>query len=160
LLAAAGDTTVKEDLLKGRKVGDKTFKAHLDGYNQMDLLAGKGPGKRREKFYFDAEGNLNALRYEDWKITWTEMDGNIRTAWRKTPSWPIITNLRQDPYERFPTEAEAYMKWSADRMFLMVPAQVFVREYLETLKEFPPAQGSSLSINQVLESMQKQSARQ
>jgi arylsulfatase len=52
------------------------------------------------------------------------------------------------------------MKWSADRMFLMVPAQVFVREYLETLKEFPPAQGSSLSINQVLESMQKQSARQ
>jgi len=160
LLAAAGDTTVKEDLLKGKKVGDKTFKAHLDGYNQMDLLAGKGPGKRHEKFYFDAEGNLNALRFDDWKITWTEMDGNIRTAWRKTPSWPIITNLREDPYERFPTQSEAYMKWSADRMFLMVPAQVFVSEYLDTLKEFPPAQGSSLSISQVLESMQQQSARQ
>jgi len=126
----------------------------------MDLLAGKGPGKRHEKFYFDAAGNLNALRYDDWKITWTEMSGNITTAWSKSPSWPVITNLRQDPYERFDTQSLMYMRWMADRMFLMVPSQVFVSQYLESLKEFPPAQGSSLSISKVLESMQKQQAGQ
>jgi arylsulfatase len=81
------------------------------------------------------------------------MSGNLPTAWHKTPSWPLLVNLRRDPYERFMDQSEMYMKWWADRMFVMVPAQVIVGEYLESLKEFPPARGSSLSISQVLDSM-------
>ena len=154
LLAAVGEDDVKEKLLKGgHQAAGKTFKAHLDGYNQMDLLSGKGPGKRKEIFYFDGGGQLNALRYGPWKITWTEMWGNLPTAWTKTPSWPLLTNLRRDPYERFHDQSSMYTKWWADRMYVMVPAQVLVRQYLESLKEFPPARGSSLSISQVLDSM-------
>ena len=159
LLAAAGDPDVKEKLLKGAQFGDKTFKVHIDGYNQMELLSGKGPGKRKEIVYFDADGNLNALRYNDWKVIFTEMSGNLSTAWHKSPSWPLIVNLRRDPYERYIDQSEMYLKWFGDRMFLMVPAQTFIAEYLETLKEFPPARGSSLSISKVLEEAQNKQSR-
>jgi len=160
ILAAAGEPNIKEKLLKGLKAGDKRFRAHLDGYNQMDLLTGKGPGKRKEIFYFDAAGNLNALRYGDWKLNFTMMEGSLPTAYRKTPAWPKIVNLRQDPYERFPFESEMYTRWYADKMWTMVPAQTVVRQYLETLKEFPPTRGSSLSVDQVLKQLQTQKARQ
>ena len=158
LLAAANggeNTNIQERLKKsGVEAAGKTFKAHLDGYNQMDLLTGKGPGTRKEKLYFDAGGRLNALRVGDWKITFTEMSGNISTAWRKTPSWPLITNLRQDPYERFDSQSLLYLKWWGDRMWTMVPAQEVVAKHLMSLKEFPPARGSSLSIDKVFQQIQ------
>ena len=154
LLSIVGEPDIKDKLVKGgHKAAGKMFKAHLDGYDQTDLLLGKGPGKRKEIFYFDGDGGLNALRYGPWKIIWTEMSGNLPTAWHKTPSWPMLVNLRRDPYERFMDQSEMYTKWWADRMFVMVPAQVIVGEYLASLKEFPPARGSSLSISQVLDSM-------
>jgi arylsulfatase A-like enzyme len=99
LMAAAGEPDIKEKLLKGHQAAGKTFKAHLDGYDQTELLSGKGPGKRREIFYFDAGGHLNAVRFKDWKIHFTIMEGAINEAYRKTPSWPLIVNLRMDPYE-------------------------------------------------------------
>jgi len=154
LLAAVGEPNVKEKLLKGYQAGKKTFKAHIDGYNQMDLLTGKGPGKRNEIFYFDAGGNLNALRYRDWKIVFAEVDGDITTAYRKSPSWPKIINLRRDPYERAVYESQMYLRWMADKMWLMVPAQTVIGEYMESLKEFPPASGGSLSVDKVLQSLQ------
>jgi arylsulfatase len=80
---------VKKKLLKGHKANGKTFKVNLDGYNQMDLLSGKGPGKRNEIFYFDAGGNLNAVRYKDWKLHFTYIEGDLTEAYRKTPSWPV-----------------------------------------------------------------------
>jgi arylsulfatase len=137
----------------GVKANGKTFKAHLDGYNQMDLLTGKGPGKRKELFYFSADGDLNAIRVGPWKVIFTEMWGNLPTAWHKTPSWPLLVNLRQDPYERFHDQSSMYFKWWADRMWVMVPAQQVVAKHLASLKEFPPARSSSLSVSQVLESM-------
>ena len=160
LLAAAGEPNVKEQLLKGYQAGDKKFKAHLDGYNQMDLLTGKGPGKRNEIFYFDASGNMNALRYGDWKLIFTLMEGDLPTAYRKSPAWPKIVNLRQDPYERFLFESKMYTRWWADKMFMMVPAQALVGKYLESLREFPPTRGSSLSVDQVLQQLKTQKARQ
>jgi arylsulfatase len=160
VLAAAGEPNVKEQLLTGYQAGDKKFKAHLDGYNQMDLLTGQGPGKREQILYFDAGGNLNALRYKDWKLHFTIQDGDITTAYRKSPSWPKIVNLRQDPYERFIGESQMYLRWMADKMWTMVPSQTIVRNHLESLKEFPATRGSSLSINQVLQQMQTQKARQ
>ena len=160
LLAAAGEPKVKEKLLKGHKAGSKTFKAHIDGYNQMDLLTGKGPGKRNEIMYFDAGANLNAVRYKDWKLHFTLMEGPINEAYRKTPSWPVVINLRQDPYERFPFESQMYLRWMADKMWTFVPAQALVGKFLESFKEFPPTRGSSLSVDKTLKKLQSQGARQ
>jgi arylsulfatase len=155
LLAAANggkDTGIQENLKKGGfKADGKTFKAHLDGYNQMDLLTGKSPGKRNELYYFDAGGDLNAVRWGEWKIMFTDMSGNLSTAWKKSPSWPYITNLRRDPYERFYTQAGMYLRWFGSRMFLMGPVQDLVAKQLASLKEFPPARGSSLSLGKLLD---------
>ena len=160
LLAAAGEPKVKEKLLKGHKVGNRTFKAHIDGYNQMDLLTGKGPGKRNEIFYFDAGANLNAIRYKDWKLIFTLVEGDITTAYRKTPSWPKIVNLRQDPYERFAFDSKMYVRWMADKMWLLVPSQAVVMKHAQSLKEFPATRGSSLSIDKVLQQLQTPSTHQ
>jgi len=87
LLTAAGIPDVKEQLLKGYEAGDKTFKVHLDGYNIMPFLNGEvSEAPRKEIFYFDQGGNLNALRYNDWKLHFTIMEGAINTAYRKTPA--------------------------------------------------------------------------
>lgn len=154
LLAAVGEPDIKEKLLKGHKANNKTFKAHLDGYNQLDLLTGKAEtGARNEIFYFDAGGHLNALRYKDWKIHFTIMEGAINEAYRKTPSWPLIVNLRMDPFEVGPDSALYVRHFYADQMWMFVPAQAIVRKFLETFKEFPATKGSSLSIEQVVDAM-------
>ena len=155
-LAAAGDPDIKEELKKGMKVGDKTFKTHLDGYNFMPYFMGeekKGP--RREIFYFDDNANLNAVRVDDWKINFTIMEGNITTGQRLTLNMPEVINLRQDPFERFPEESEMYFRWMADKLWTFVPAQVYVGRFLETFKEFPPSQKSgSFSLDQILQQLQ------
>lgn len=157
LLAAVGEPDVKEKLLKGHKAAGKTFKAHLDGYNQLDLLTGKADeGARKEIFYFDAGGNLNAVRYKDWKIHFSVMEGAINEAYRKTPSWPLIVNLRMDPFEVGPDAALYVRHFYADQMWMFVPAQAIVRKFLETFKEFPATKGSSLSIEKVVETMTQQ----
>jgi arylsulfatase len=160
LLAAAGEPDIKEKLKKGHKAGDKTFKVHLDGYNQIDLLSGKGEGKRKEIFYFDAGGNMNAIRYQNWKIHFCVMEGDITTAYRKSPSWPIVINLRQDPFERFAFESRMYLRWMADKLWTFVPAQQIVAQFLASFKDFPPSQKSgSLSVDQVLASMSDPQSR-
>jgi len=156
LLAAAGNPNVKEELLKGKSYSGKTFKAHLDGYNQLPLLTGelkKVEGARHEIIYFDAAGNLNALRYNDWKLHFSIMEGSIAEAYRKSPSWPIIINLRNDPFE-VSMDAALYIRNYADQMWMMVPAQDYVGKFLSTFKEFPPRKGSSLSVDKVLETLQ------
>ena len=155
-LAAAGDPDIKEELKKGMKIGDKTFKTHLDGYNFVPFFMGeekKGP--RREIFYFDDNANLNAVRVDDWKINFTIMEGNITTGQRLTLNMPEVINLRQDPFERFPEESEMYFRWMADKLWTFVPAQVYVGRFLETFKEFPPSQKSgSFSLDQILQQLQ------
>jgi arylsulfatase len=160
LLAAANggkDTGIQEKLKKGGfKADGKTFKAHLDGYNQMELLTtGKG-GNRNELYYFDGGGDLNAVRWGEWKIMFTDMSGNLATAWKKSPSWPYITNLRRDPYERFYGEGKMYLRWFGSRMFLMGPVQDLVAKQLESTKEFPPALGASLSLGKLLDNIKYQ----
>jgi arylsulfatase A-like enzyme len=155
LLAAAGEPGIKEKLLDGgHRANGKRFKAHLDGYDQTELLSGEGPGKRNEIFYFDAAGNLNALRYKDWKLHWTIMEGAINEAYRKTPSWPLIINLRMDPYEVSWESALYTRHFYADQMWTFVPAQTAVQKFLDTFKEFPPTTGGSLSIDAVLDQLQ------
>jgi arylsulfatase len=155
LLAAAGEPDVKEKLLKGYEANGKEFKVHLDGYNQMDLLTGKGPGARDEIFYFDAGGNLNAIRYKDWKLHFTYIEGDLTEAYRKTPSWPVVVNLRMSPFERPYFESRMYLRWMADQMWLFVPAQKVAGKFLATFKEYPQRQPiGSLSIDKALKKMQ------
>ncbi len=159
-LAAAGEADIKKKLLKGHRANGKNFKVHLDGYNQTALLSGKGPGLRNEIFYFDAGGNLNALRYKDWKIHFTIMEGAINEAYRKTPSWPLIINLRMDPFEVSPDSSMYIRNFYADLMWMFVPAQAYVAEFLGTFKDFPPTAGGSLSIDAVMNKLKAASSRQ
>jgi len=153
LLAAAGVPDVKEKLLQGYQAGDKNFKVHLDGYNMMPLWKGiVKEDPRKEIFYFDQGGNLNALRYENWKVHFTIMEGGINTAYRKAPAWPLLINLRADPFEVSP-ESALYIRWYADQMWIFVPAQAITGRFLATFKDFPPVMGSSLGIDKVLQKM-------
>ena len=154
LLAAAGVPDVKEKLLKGYQAGDKNFKVHLDGYNLMPHFKGEVEDPRHEIFYFDQGGNLNAIRYDNWKLHFTITEGAINTAYRKSPSWPILINLRADPYETAWKESSMYIRWFADNMWTFVPAQQITAEFLSTFKEFPPVAGSSLGIGEVLKTLQ------
>jgi len=154
LLAAAGVPDVKEKLLKGYKAGDKTFKVHLDGYNMMPFWKGEvKEAPRKEIFYFDAGGNLNAIRYNNWKLHFSYMEGSINEGFRKTPSWPLAINLRADPFE-VSWKSALYTRWYGDNMWLFVPAQALVGQFLASFKEFPPVGGGSLGIDKVLQSLQ------
>ncbi|WP_443939452.1 arylsulfatase [Pedobacter sp. MW01-1-1] len=149
-LAAAGQTDLKEKLLTGHN----GFKVHLDGYNQLDLITTNDPknAKRKEIFYFDAHGSLNAVRYGDWKLNFKLTQGALWDAYVTTPSWPKIINLRMDPYERS-LDSDMYLRWQGSQMWTMVPAQSVVAKFLESFKDFPPAEGSSLSVDNVLRKM-------
>ena len=161
LLAAAGEPGVKESLKKGgHRANGKRFKAHLDGFDQTALLSGEGESARDEIFYFDAGGNLNALRYNDWKIHFTIMEGAINEAYRKTPSWPLIINLRMDPFEVSPDSALYVRHFYADQMWTFVPAQALVGDFLSTFREFPPTEGGSLSVENVLSQLKTQTKNQ
>ena len=97
-VAAAGNPNIKDELLKGKKIGDRTYKVHLDGYNQMDLITGKGPSNRHEIFYF-AESTLGAVRIDDFKYRFIDQpDGWIGA--KVHVDAPVLTNLRLDPFER------------------------------------------------------------
>ena len=153
LVAAAGEADVKAKLLSGYKASGKNFKVHLDGYNLMPYFKGEvDEAPRREIFYFDAGGNLNAIRYNNWKLHFTIMEGAINEAYRKTASWPIVINLRADPYE-VSWKSALYIRWMADNMWLFVPAQALATEFLKTFQDFPPVQGGTLSIDNVVKQM-------
>ena len=153
LLAAAGVSDIKEKLLTGYQAGEKNFKVHLDGYNLMPFWKGEvKENPRNEIFYFDQGGNLNALRYRNWKLHFAYMEGAINEAFRVTPAWPLVINLRADPFE-VSWEASLYTRWYAENMWLFVPAQAYTAKFLETFKKFPPVMGSSLGIDKVLQSL-------
>ncbi|MCE9620579.1 MAG: arylsulfatase [Planctomycetes bacterium] len=158
LLAAAGAPDVKERLLKGVKIGDATFKVHLDGYNLTDALAGKAPSPRHEFFYFGDEGNLTALRVNQYKIVFQEQRAEGAAGWQEayaTLRLPKIYNLRSDPFEAADHSID-YWHWRVDHLFVLVPAQEYVAEFLSTFKEYPPSQKpGSFSLDNVLESLQR-----
>ena len=129
LLAAAGVPDVKQQLLKGMKVGNKTFKVHLDGYNITDALAGKAPDPRHEFFYFNDDGSLVGLRYNQWKIVFAEQRAEGFDVWQEPfvqLRLPKLFNLRSDPFEIGDREAMDYGHWRIDRVFLLVPAQQYM----------------------------------
>jgi arylsulfatase len=164
-LAAAGEPQVKEKLLKGYSAIGRKYKVHLDGYNFLPFLTGKtNETPRREIFYFSDDGDLTALRYNDWKLIFMEQQtqGTFR-VWMEpfVPlRVPLIFNLRRDPYERAQLTSNTYYDWLIDHAFLLVPAQDYVGQFLATFKEFPPRQkAATFSLDQVMEQLSDPGAR-
>ena len=159
LLAAAGDPDVKEKLLKGMAVGRKTGRVHLDGYNITDALSGKSPSPRRSFFYFNDEGSLVALRYDQWKIVFAEQRSTGLDVWQEpfVPlRFPKLFNLRSDPFETADHESIDYPRWRVEHAFVLVPAQQYVGQFLSTFKEYPPSQKpGSFSIDNALQALQR-----
>jgi arylsulfatase len=160
LLAAAGEPDIKEKLLKGHQVGDKTFKVHLDGYNLVPYFKGEVEHSPRvEFFYFSDDGDLMAMRYDNWKIVFMEqrVQGTLR-IWQEplvTLRFPKLFNLRTDPYERADITSNTYWDWVLDHIYLFLPAQKIVGDFLKTFIEYPPRQkAASFTIDQVLEKLQ------
>jgi arylsulfatase len=151
---------VKEKLLTGYQVGSKTFKVHLDGYDQTDLLSGKGPSSRKEFFYFSDDGDLLAMRYTHLKIHFMIQNATGIDVWRKpfeTLRGPIFFDLRSDPYERG-QEGIGYDEWWYRHSFYAVPVQNIVGQFLMSFKQFPPRQKpGSFTVGDALESLSKAS---
>jgi arylsulfatase len=163
LLAAAGETDIKNKLLKGHQAGGKTFNVHLDGYNMLPYFTGQvEEGPRKEMFYFTDDGQLSALRYGQWKVMFTEQRGHGIEVWQEpyvTLRFPKLFNLRRDPFERADWESGAYETWRFERIFLLTPAAAYVGQFIGTFKEYPPRQKpGSFNLDRVLESLQTNSS--
>lgn len=162
LLAAAGDPTVKEDLLKGRKIGDMTYKVHLDGYNLMPALKGQAEWPRKDFIYWTDDGSVAALRFENWKVTFLEQQAEGMNVWQQPfvqLRAPLLVNLRMDPFERAQHEnAMGYQRWYLDHMFAIAPASAYVGRWLQSFKDFPPRQKpGSFNLDRVMEALTKSS---
>jgi arylsulfatase len=164
-VAAAGNPNITEELLKGKTIGDRTYKNHLDGYNQMAAITGNGPSARHEIFYL-GESTVGAVRIDDYKYRFIDQP----SGWlgEKThPDVPIITNLRLDPFERtgWPNNgtkegAQQYFDWFKYQFWRFVLVQQLVAKELQTFLDYPPMQrGASFNLDAVKEEMSKRIAQ-
>jgi len=168
-VAVAGNPNIKEELLKGKQMGDRTYKNHLDSYNQLDLITGKGPSARREIFYF-TESALAAVRIDDFKYRFISQPGGWIGS-KERPDAPVLVNLRLDPFERatWPGSGDGnlgsynYFNWFLYEFWRFVFVQQEVGKLAETALEYPPMQrGASFNLDavkaQIEEAMKKQHA--
>ena len=158
LLAAAGDPTVKEELLKGKTIGKMTYKVHLDGYNLIPALKGEAPWPRHEFIYWTDDGNVAALRYDNWKITFLKQNAEGMNVWLQPFEElraPLLVNLRMDPFERAEQmDAMGYQRWYLDHMFVFAPAAGYVGQWLQSFREFPPRQKpGTFNLSRVMEAV-------
>jgi arylsulfatase A-like enzyme len=144
---AAGIPDLKETMKTGFNAGTKTFKVHLDGYDLTPLLKGEAKETPRDVlYYFDQGGDLNAIRWNDWKLSFAiASEGNIATATREVPGWALITNLRMDPYERAMKEGGGALEFLARNIWLLVPIQGKIKDFFADFDQFPYQQGNSLN---------------
>ena len=141
----------------GTTIAGKTYKSHLDSYDIRDVLAGKGPSPRHEFLFWTDDGDLAGLRYDRWKLAFMEQRGHGFDVWQE-PLVPLrlpkLFDLRADPFERADEEGLDYKKWRLDRAFLLVPAQAFVGQWIQSFRDFPPRQKpGSFSLQQVMEKL-------
>jgi len=160
LLAIAGEPDIKAKLKAGGVSAiNRTYKVHLDGYNFLPYLTGQEEhGPRKEVFYFSDDGDLTALRYQDWKAVFMEQRATGTFLLWSNPFTllrvPLIFNLRRDPYERAQLTSNTYYDWMLDRVYLLLPAQDYVGKFLMTFKEFPPRQkAASFNLEQVMDKL-------
>ncbi|WP_354096101.1 sulfatase-like hydrolase/transferase [Bradyrhizobium sp. RT10b] len=159
VVAAAGNPNIADELRKGKQLAGKTYKVYLDGYNQMDLITGKGPSARHSVFYF-TEGTLSAVRIDDFKYRFTDQPSGWLGATVKV-DWPILTNIRLDPFERtnMPNGAQgslAFYNWFVYEFWRFQFVQQEVGKLAQTAIEFPPMQkGASFNLEAVKEQIEK-----
>jgi arylsulfatase len=158
--AIAGDTTVKERLLEGTELDGRHYKVMLDGYNILPLLKGEARSPRDGFFYFNDDGDLVALRYDNWKVVFLEQraEGQLR-VWAEPFTElrvPKIFNLRTDPFEFADVTSNSYYDWLLNKAFMLVPAQMLTGRFLETFRDFPPRQkAASFTLTRVIEKLQQ-----
>jgi arylsulfatase A-like enzyme len=160
ILAAAGESNIVEECLKGHKAADKTFKVHLDGYNLIPFLKGEvKESPRNEIMYWSDDGDLMALRYTRWKVIFMEQRNEGLKVWSEPfvkLRFPTLIDLRSDPFEKAPVGAIYYNDWLAHRMFAFVPAQAFVAKWISSFKDFPPRQKpASFSLDEVMKKLEE-----
>jgi arylsulfatase A-like enzyme len=157
LLAAAGDSAVKENLLKGLTANKTRYKVHLDGYNLLPALKGEAEWPRNDFIYWTDDGSVAALRYNQWKMVFLEQRGHGFDVWQEpfvALRLPKLFNLRSDPFERADHEGMGYAQWRIDRAFLIAPAGAYVAQWLQSFKEFPPRQEpGSFNLDRVMEAV-------
>jgi arylsulfatase A-like enzyme len=165
ILAMAGDTEINAKLFKGHKIGEMTYKVHLDGFNLVPYLTGQAEKSPRDSFlYCNDDQQLTGLRYDNWKFVFMEQrtQGTLR-IWAEpfvTLRFPKIFNLRLDPYERADVTSNTYYDWLIDHIYLLVPAQDYVGKFLMTFKEFPQRQkAASFNLDEVLQKLQEPPAK-
>ncbi|AFD07014.1 arylsulfatase [Solitalea canadensis] len=146
LCAAAGIPDIKEKMVSGFTANGKKFKVHLDGFNFMPYFQGKETkGPRERIMYFDQGGNLNAIRWNDWKLSFAVSHGNIATGVRETPAWALIANLRMDPYEKGLEEGGGSIDFLARNIWLLVPIQAQIKDFFIDFDKYPYQTGSTLN---------------
>ena len=161
LLAAAGMPDVKDRLLRGYRIGRRNYKVHLDGYNFLPFLTGEtDEAPRQDFFYFSDDGDLLAMRYDNWKVHFAQQRSEGTLALWGEPfvktRIPWLYNLRTDPYERASTTSNTYWDWYLDHVYLLIPAQAFVADFLSTFRAFPPRQkAASFTIDDALDMLQQ-----
>jgi arylsulfatase len=159
-LAAAGDADIIEKLKSGHEADGKTYKVHIDGYNLLPYLTGDSEKSPRQGFvYFSDDGDVLALRYDNWKVVFMEqrVQGTLQ-IWFE-PFIPLrvpkIFNLRTDPFERADITSNTYFDWVLDNLFIALSATTLLTQFLATFEEFPPRQrAASFTIDQALERLE------
>jgi arylsulfatase len=142
--AAGGSTDIKEKLAQGVELNGRRYRNMIDGHNQLDYLSGKVTESPRKEFvYVNDDGQIVALRYDDWKVVFLENRGQAFGVWREPfieLRMPLLFNLRRDPFERAQHNASIYNDWFLERPFVMVPMQALAGKFLVSMKEYPPSQ--------------------
>jgi arylsulfatase A-like enzyme len=157
LMAAVGDPNIKDELLKGKTIGNMTYKVHLDGYNLIPSFKGEDDWPRKEFIYWTDDGSVAALRYGNWKATFLRQDAHGLDVWIEPfveLRAPLLTNLRMDPFELAQDIGMDYDRWFIEHMFMIAPAGAYVAQWLQSFKEFPPRQKpGSFNLEKVMEAV-------
>jgi arylsulfatase len=164
MLAAAGVPDIKERLLRGHDVDGRRFKVHIDGYDMLQHLGGQSAESPRKEFvYVSDDGQLVALRYQDWKLVFMEQRAKTMQLWAEPfvqLRIPKIFHLRRDPFERADENSNTYWDWVSDHAFVLVPAQAYVEELGASFKTFPPRQKpASFNLDRVMEELEEGGVR-
>jgi arylsulfatase len=159
LLAAAGEPDIVEKLKAGHQAGDKHFKVHIDGYNCLAYFTGEADESPRDWFFYTSDdGQITAIRYQDWKAVFYEQRAKTMQLWAEpfvALRMPKIFNLRRDPFERADENANAYWDWYLEHVFILYPMQALAAEQIQSFKDFPPRQKpASFNLDTVLAQME------
>ncbi len=142
--AVAGAPDIKEKLAKGVELNGRKYRNYIDGQNLLEYLSGKAERSPRKEFiYVNDEGQIVAIRYEDWKVVFLENRGVGMEVWREPfveLRAPLLFNLRRDPFERAQHSSNVYNDWAIDRIFVAVPMQALAAKFLQTMNDYPPSQ--------------------